>query len=453
MNTKSYFDMIVVGGGPAGTRAAFEAVKKGMKTALVEAGFLGGTCVNTGCIPTKFLLGGSAAIPLLAAQRKYRVARGEADIDFAALQTRKDRFITGIRQSIEKQLEQAGVTIVRGTASFTGPASIMVKGAESRQNLDFGKCIIAVGSRPAFFPGIAPDGASVVSSSGLLALGAVPESLIVVGGGAIGIELGEIFHRFGAKITLVEALPRILPGEDPVVSEAVRAHFKREGWSIHTERRISGLSTVDGRAALRFEDGEELGAATALVAVGRRPCTAGLAPEAAGLTVNERGWLAVDENLLCAENIYAVGDANGKILLAHAGDNQARHAAAHASGRKQGPYAPPAMPACVYGTFEVMRVGPTVAELKSLGLTVSESRAELSTNAIAQSYGHPQGFVRMIWADDVLRAVSAVGHGVSHLVSAAALLLERKTKKNDSSAIIFAHPTLDEVLESAMLST
>ena len=451
MNTQAQFDMIVIGGGPAGTRAAFESAGAGMKTALVEGGFLGGTCVNVGCIPTKYLLGGSAALPLLAAQRKYKVAKGDLSFDFAALQARRERFVKGTRQSLEKQLEQAGVTLVKGRASFSGPASILVRGG-GEQTLAFRKCVIAVGSQPASFPGLKPDGASVLSSSSALALEAVPESLIVVGGGAIGLELGEIFHRFGSKIILAEGMPRLLPGEDPVVSEAVQAHFKREGWSIHTGRRIASLTTVDGRSRLVFEDGEELDAAASLVAVGRRACTAALNPEAAGLAVQERGWLAADGHLLCAENVYAVGDANGRVLLAHAGDHQARYAVAHACGRESAPYAPPAMPSCVYGSFEVMRVGPTLAELAREGGDIAESRAPLSANAIAQSYGHTQGFVRMIWSGDVLRAVSAVGHGVSHLVTAAALLVAQGVKKNNALPVIFAHPTLDEVLESAMVA-
>lgn len=452
MTTEHHFDLVIIGGGPAGTRAAFLAAEAGMKTALVEAGFLGGTCVNVGCIPTKYLLGGTAALPLLATQRKYKVAGGDAHIDFAALQSRKDRYIKGLRQALEKQLGQAGVTLFTGRGRFSGPQRVLVKGAGQETELGFAKCIIATGSTPASFPGLKPDGASVCSSAGALCLQAAPETLIIVGGGAIGLEIGEIYHRFGSKIMLVEGMPRLVPGEDPEVSEALRAHFSREGWQIHTGRKIASLCTADGISCLRFEDGEELAAQSALVAVGRRPTTASLAPEAAGLAVQERGWLAADEALRCAEHVYAVGDANGRVLLAHAADHQARYAVAHAAGSIKEPYDAPAMPSCIYGSFEVMRVGPTLAELQKTGERISVSRAPLSLSAIAQSYGQPQGFVRMAWAGDTLRAVSAVGHGVSHLVTAAALLVERKIQKNTPLPIIFAHPTLDEVLESAIVA-
>ena len=447
-----HFDLVILGGGPGGTRAAFEAREAGMSVALVESGFLGGTCLNVGCIPTKYLLGATASLPLLTVQRKYKVVKGALEYDFAALQSRKDRFIKGSRQTLEKRLAQEGITLFKGRGSFCGERSVLAKGAGFEEKLDFGKCMVATGSVPSSFPGLKPDGKTVRSSAGLLAIDFVPESLIIVGGGAIGIELGEAFHRLGTKIILAEGMPRILPGEDEDVSEAVRAYLTREGWSIHTGRRIASLSTADGRSLLRFEDGEELTAATSLVAVGRRAMTSPLAPDAGGLALAERGWLQTDATLRCAEHVYAVGDVNGRTLLAHAAEHQASYAVAHAAQKIAGNYTPPAMPSCVYGTMEVMRVGPTAAQLKAEGGHIEVSRAPLAANAIVQSYGHSQGFARMLWQDGVLRGVCAVGHGVSHLVTASALLVAAETKKNLHPSVIFAHPTLDEVLESAMLA-
>ena len=446
------FDMVVLGGGPAGTSAAFAAAAAGMKTALVEAGFLGGTCLNVGCIPTKYLLGASASIPLLAVQRKYKTAQGEVRFDLAALQNRKERYIKGTRQAVEKQLREAGVTLLQGRGAFDGPQSLIVKGKEEAL-ISFNKCIVATGSVPASFPGLKPDGASVHASASLLSLTEVPESLLIVGAGAIGLELGEIFHRLGAKITLAEVAPRILPGEDPEISEAVQAYHSREGWIIHTGRRIEQLTTVDGRSELRFEDGETLAAAKSLIAVGRRSTAGSLQPEKAGMETSEKGWLETDACLRASEHVYATGDVNGRVLLAHAAEHQARYAAAHAAGNGTAEYTAPPMPSCVYGSMECMRVGPTLRELRDEGETdVTESRAPMAANAIAQSYGHTQGFVRMLWLGDTLMAVSAVGHGASHLVSAAALLVGKDLKKNTPLPLIFAHPTLDEVLESAIVA-
>ena len=451
-HTDTTFDMVILGGGPSGTSAAFRAAAEGMKTALVESGFLGGTCLNVGCIPTKYLLGASASIPLLAVQRKYKTVQGEIRFDLAALQNRKERYIKGTRQAVEKQLREAGIALFTGRGVFDGPQSLTVKGGDETR-LSFSKCIVATGSVPASFPGLKPDGASVHASASLLSLTEVPESLIIVGAGAIGLELGEIFHRLGAKIILAEVAPRILPGEEPEISETVHAYHAREGWTILTGRKIEQLTTVDGRSELRFADGETLTAAKSLVAVGRRSTAGSLQPEKAGMETNDKGWLKTDARLRASEHIYATGDVNGRVLLAHAADHQARYAVAHAAGDEAGEYTVPPMPSCVYGSMECMRVGPTLRELRDAGETdITESRAPLAANAIAQSYGHTQGFVRMLWRGDTLMAVSATGHGVSHLVSASALLVGRDLKKNAPLPLIFAHPTLDEVLESAIVA-
>jgi dihydrolipoamide dehydrogenase len=454
MNTENYFDMVILGGGPAGTSAAFRAVEAGMKTALVESGFLGGTCLNVGCIPTKYLLGGTAALPLLSVQKKYKVAQGDIQFSLEALQSRKDRYIKGTRQALEKQLREAGVTLFSGKGLFDGQQSLNVKSKEGEQRLSFGKCIVATGSAPASFPGLKPDGATVCGSASLLCLTQIPENLIIVGAGAIGLELGEIFHRFGTKIILCDLAPRVLSGEDPEISEAVHAYHSREGWIIHTGRRIESLSTVDGQSELHFSDGERIRAAMSLVAVGRRSTASMLAPEKAGLALHPKGWLAAGADLRCAEHVYAVGDVNGRVLLAHAADHQARYAVAHAAGNAVAEYTPPPMPSCIYGSMEVMRVGPTLKELQAEnGDAIFQSRAALAGNAIAQSYGHPQGFVRMLWRNETIVSISAVGHGVSHLVSAAALLIGKKIQKNVPLPLIFAHPTLDEALESAIVAT
>lgn len=445
------FDLAILGGGPAGSGAALRAAGAGMKTALVEPGFLGGTCLNSGCVPTKYLLGASAGLPLLEAQKRYKVAHGDARLDFAALQARKDRYIKGARNELHKKLEQAGVTIFKGRAAFSGSRSVAVKGPGLETTLSFAKCIVAIGSTPAAYPGLKPDGATVYSAATVLNLKTVPRSMIIVGGGAIGLELGELLHRFGCAIILAEASPRLLPREDPDVSAAVHAHYSRKGWNIQTGRRIQSLTTVDGRSVLRFEDGEEMSAAASLVCVGRKPALAALAPEAAGLSVKSNGWLDTDDRLRSAEHVYAVGDVNGRMLIANAASHQALYAADHAAGRVRTPYPCPLVPSCIYGGVEYMRVGPTAPELRAGGATVFQSRAELAASPITQSSGQLRGFVKALWTDNVLRSVYAVGHGVSHLLTAASLLVNAQVEKNTPLPLISACPTLDEVLELAIV--
>lgn len=447
----SDFDLVILGGGPAGSGAALRAAGLGLKTALVEPGFLGGTCLNSGCVPTKYLLGATEALPLARKQIRYKTAGGELRFDFAALQARKERYIKGVRGELHKKLERAGVVLFKGRGAFSGPAGVTVKGPGLEAELAFAGCIVAVGSVPAFFPGLKPDGHTVCSSSTVLNFKTVPQSLIIVGGGAIGLELGELLYRFGCEITLVEVAPRLLPREDADVSAAIYGHYAAKGWNIHTGRRIRQVGTVDGRSVLRFEDGEELRAAASLLCMGRRPSLAALAPEAAGLSITAHGWLGSDEHLRCAERVYAVGDINGRMLIANAAEHQARHAVDHAAGRARTPYRCPLVPSCIYGGLEYMRVGPTPAELAANGEKILQSRAGLAQSLIAQSAGHLRGFVKTLWTGEVLRSVYGVGHGVSHLLTAASLLVNSQVKKNMPLPLISAYPALDEVLESAII--
>ncbi|MDR2488782.1 MAG: NAD(P)/FAD-dependent oxidoreductase [Desulfovibrio sp.] len=444
------FDLIVLGGGPAGSNAALHAAGIGMKTALVEPGFLGGTCLNAGCVPTKYLLGASACLPLLRAQRRYKVAQGETPFDFAALQARKERYIRGARKALQKKLEQAGVTLFKGRGVFSGPQLVTIRGSSLETKLTFFKCLVAIGSIPASFPDLKPDGATVCSPASILNLLDVPKSLIIVGAGAIGLELGELLHRFGCNIDLTEASSRLLPREDPEVGAALYSHYARQGWNIHRGRRIRSVKTVDGRSVLTFADGETLTAETSLLCIGRRPATAALTPEAAGLAVKDAGWLDSDAYLRCSEHVYAVGDINGRMLIANAAEHQARYAVEHAAGATRDPYRCDAVPSCIYGGMEFMRVGPTAKELLGEGERVFLSKAPLAASPVAQSSGCIRGFVKMLWTNDSLRSVYAVGHDVSHLLTAASLLVSGQMKKNVPLPLIRAYPALDEVLESAI---
>ena len=452
MNNALHVDLAVLGGGAAGIRAAMDAASAGMKTVLMESGFLGGTCLNVGCIPTKYLLGASAALPLLETQLQHRVFTEKPALNLEALQDRKDHYIKGLRQSLEKQLTEAGITVLSGRGVFTSPQSLTVKGKGTDASIVFHKCIVATGSAPASYPGLKPDGARVKAAAALLGLREAPRSLIIIGGGPIGLELGEFFHRLGTRITVAEVAPRILPSEDPDISETVRDYLTGEGWVIHTGRKLAQVATEGEQAVLRFEDGEAVAAEQALLAVGRRPVTAGLSPEAAGIRLSDRGWFAADACLQCAEHIYAVGDANGRTLIANAAMHQAAYAASHAAGRTSATYQPPSIPFCLHGNIEVMRAGPTIAQLRDVCDSPLQSSVPLASNPVAQSHGQAVGFVRMLWEGDILRSVCAVGHGVTRLMAASTLLIGQEIQKNNPLPIVFAHPALDEVLESAMVA-
>lgn len=446
------YNIVVVGSGPGGLKAANRAASSGLKTALVEKADIGGTCLNWGCIPTKMLLGATAASPLLHTQAKAKTATGSLGFDLPTLVQKKDRFIKGTRNAAEKQLASLGVDILKGTASFSNPTTLTVTNDEGSSDVAFDKLIIATGSMPTAFPGLEPDGDCVLNSSHVLTLTETPESLIIVGAGAIGLEMGDFFSRLGTKITIVEALPGLAPTEDPDVGDTFKKILKREKWGIRTGEKVQSLKTVDGKAVLTFESGETLTADKALMAAGRKPASESLNPAAAGIDCIGAGWIVTDDHLLAAENIYAIGDVNGRTLLAHAADHQACYAVAHAAGSTTAAYDSGPMPACIYGHTEVMRVGPNTAELQKAGHTVETSTSMLVANPIAQSYGSTQGFVKALWVDNKVHGIVAVGHGVSHLVAAATIIVKQQWAPEDVHSIIWAHPTLDEALEMALLA-
>jgi dihydrolipoamide dehydrogenase len=445
-------DLLILGAGPGGCRAALEAASLGMHTVLADEGAWGGTCLNAGCIPTKFLMGGTTSLDLFATQKKYKAAEGGIHFSLPALQNRKDKYVKGSRDALRKRLEAAGITLAQGRAAFAGPDRVLVRGQDDAVETAFKKCLIATGSTPLALPGLAPDGDCVLDSTSLLALTEAPESLIIVGGGVIGLEMGDIFQRFGTRITLVEALPRIAATEDEDVSDLLAKYHQRSGWTILTGRKVVMLRSEGGESVLRFDDGKELRAAKTLVAVGRAPAAGGLNLETAGVGTTERGFVRVDAKLRAAESIYAAGDVTGRALLAHAAAHQAAYAVEHMAGKIAHPYSDNALPSCIYGNMEAMRVGPTARALQAQGNQVYVSVADLAGNAISQSYGAAQGFVKVAWVGGTVRSVCAVGHGVSHLVMISALAVAQQWTKDTVKEIIFAHPTLDEALESAMLA-
>ncbi len=446
------FDLVVLGGGPGGYDAAVEAAAAGLKTALVEADLMGGTCLNRGCIPTKRWLGTTHAVEELAAQSKLKLATGEVRVDFPALQGRKDKYIAATRKAMAARLGQLGVEVVAGRGRLAGADLVEVETADGTTSLNFKSCIVATGTRPAAFPGLAPDGARVMDSTGFLALAEMPKSLIVVGGGFIGLEMAQAAHRMGAHISIVDALPRLAGLEDPEVSKTLETVFKRQGWDIRLGVKVAGVKTEGDSAVLTLEGGETISAEGALIAVGRRPNTEGLGLDALGAQFVGQGYLATDENLLAAPNIYAVGDVNGRMLLAHAASHQAHYVVSRLLGHESGAYDSGPVPSILYGSPEVMRVGLTAEAAKAQGEGVLVSRAQLIANPIAQAHAATQGFVKCVWRQGRLIGVSAVGADVSRLAVAATLMVQAGWTREQAESFMFPHPTLDESLKAALLA-
>jgi dihydrolipoamide dehydrogenase len=442
------FLLVAIGGAPGGFDAAVDAAGYGLKVALVEKGFLGGTCLNRGCIPTKLWLGATSAIDELHNQAKMKIASGEVTVDFPALQARLAKHLSGTRKAMTMQLDKLGVDLIQGTGRLAGGA-VEVETENGTTTLKYANLLVATGSKPIYFPGLEPDGDCVLDSDMFLAMEAMPSSLIVVGAGFIGLEMAQVAHRFGAKITMVDAMDRVAPLEDPEVSKALLSIFKRWKWDVRLEKRVAGLHTVDGQGVLTMDTGEKISANKILVAVGRGPVTADIGLRSAGIEL-EFNRVQVDENLQAAPNIYAVGDANGHIQLAHAASHQGHYVAAAVAGKIDGPYHSGPVPSVLYGAPEVMRVGRMENEVFLANERCEVSKAQLAANPMAQAHASTQGFVKVVWAEGAVAGITAVGHDVSRLTTAATMIVQQGWTKDDLHSVIFPHPSLDEALLSAL---
>jgi len=443
------YDLVVIGAGPGGFDAAVAGAGYGLKVALVEKDVLGGTCVNRGCIPTKLWLGATSAIEELHNQSKMKVASGEVNVDFTALQARVQKHLVGTRKAMGMQLKKLGVDLLEGVGRLAGEGKITVESEDGTQEVEYKNLVVATGSKPIFFPGLEPDGECVLDSDMFLSMDSMPSSLIVVGAGFIGLEMAQVAHRFGAKVTVVDAMDRVAPLEDPEVSKALRSVFKRWKWNIKLEERVSGVRTVDGKAVLTLESGEQIEADKALVAVGRGPVTQGIGLEEAGIEM-QFNQIQVDENLMAAKNIYAIGDANGQMQLAHAAAHQAHYVASRIAGKTDAPYASGPIPSVLYGAPEVMRVGLMQNEAFLTDLDCEVSKVQLAANPMAQAHAATQGFVKVVWSGGKVVGVTAVGHEVSRLATTATMIVQQGWTAEDIYKTIFPHPSLDESLLMAL---
>lgn len=445
------YDVVIIGAGPGGLAAANILAAAGKKVAVVERGKFGGTCLNAGCIPTKMLLAAAEPGESAAALMRQKEVQGELTINYTGLQKRVWRYVGATSDAAEQSLASLGVDCVSGQARFLSAHELEVVMPDAgRRCLQTDWVIIASGSAPAAFPAMRPDHDCLLDSTDILRLNEPPKTLLVIGAGAIGLEFASFFSALGTKISLVEAMSQLAPTEDADLAGLLQKLLLKRGYDLHIGQKARSLVNADGRAVLTFEDGQTVMADKALLAVGRRGGADELDAGAAGIRLTSRGFVEVDENLLAAPGIFAVGDCNGRVLLAHAAAHQAAYAARKILGSETGSYKSGPVPACVYGAVEMMRVGANESQALKSGGKVESSLAELARNPIAQAHAQPQGFVKAIWRDDALVGISAIGAHVTQLVTAAELMVAGGFWDSRLDAVMLAHPTLDEALGEAV---
>ncbi len=462
---KDSYDLVVIGAGPGGYVAAIRAAQLGMNVACIESesreGGLGGVCLNWGCMPAKALLESAAWAEHIAndaATFGIKIRGFELDLGAAVERSRKisDRLTKGVKFLFDKNK----VKSLLGHARLSGGMNVEVElNAGGKATISAKNIIIATGSRPKTFPGFEFDDERVISSREALELRQLPNWTVIVGAGATGMEFADVFSAFGTKVTLVEALPQLLPNEDEEIASVVERSFKKRGIAVKKGTSVKSLEKRKTKLKVTVEGsgGEEtLDCGLLLMAVGRAPNVEDVGLEKAGVVLDERGWIKIDE--LCkttAEGIYAIGDVAGPPMLAHKGSHEGIAVVEHIANFATHPVSYDNIPSCTYCHPEVASVGRTEKQAREDGYEVKVGKFPFSANGRALTAGAPDGMVKIV-ADakygEVL-GVHLVGHNATELGATAGLGRSLETTVEELAYNVTAHPTLAETVMEAAFAT
>jgi dihydrolipoamide dehydrogenase len=446
--------LLVTGSGPGGYVAAIRAAQLGADVTLVEKNKVGGTCLNVGCIPTKVLLHGSGLVEEMKTAAVYGITGDNISLDYKKLQAYKEKAVGKLVGGVQSLLKANGVRLIKGEASFNGINSVTVHTAAGLSVIEFDRAIIAAGSEVAKVPIPGADLPQVIDSDTALSLDTVPNSLAIIGGGVIGVELGTVFSRLGCKVTIVEALERILLNLDGDLASEATASLKKQGVTIHTAARVTGIEPEGEGALVRFTcTGEQftVTAAKVLMCVGRRPNTKGLNLEAAGIKT-ERSAVIVDHSQRTnVKHIFAIGDCTGGLMLAHVASAQGIVAAGNACLEKNDVFDPKTVPGCVYIEPELAGVGLTEEAARKSYSNVKIGKFPLMANGKTMLMGG-RGFVKLVvdGATEEILGLHIAGPRATDIIAEGALALRLEATTEEIISTVHAHPTITEaVLEAA----
>jgi len=441
--------VLVLGAGPAGYTAAFRAADLGQSVVLVDKRpALGGVCLNVGCIPSKALLHVAKVIDEAKGMASHGVSFGEPSFDIDAIRDWKSSVVKRLTTGLAGLAKQRKVTVVTGAGQFTSPNTVRVETAEGPRTIRFAKAIIAAGSEPVG-PGFIPFDPRIWDSTGALDLGFIPKRMLVLGGGIIGLEMATVYHALGAGVTVIEMMDQLMPGADP---DIVTPLAKRVGKLYDKILLKTKVTRVEAKAdGLHVSHEGPGGAATEvfdamLVSVGRRPNGKAIGAEAAGVKVDERGFIAVDRQMRTnVAHIFAIGDVVGQPMLAHKGTHEGKVAAEVASGHKSA-FDAKTIPSVAYTDPEVAWVGPTETELKAKGVKYGKAVFPWAASGRSLSLGRDEGLTKTLWDEGTQRLIGCgiVGPNAGDLISEAALAIEMGAEAEDIGLTIHPHPTLSE---------
>ena len=451
------FDVVVVGTGPGGYVAAIRCAQLGLSVAAIEDDRPGGVCLNWGCIPTKALLRNAEIVGLFQRAEEFGVTVGKWTADYAQAVQRSRRVADRMAKGVEFLFRKNKITLVPGTGTLKARNVVEVKGKDGAQTLEAKAIILATGSEPRSLPGVTIDEKQVISSNGAVRIEATPASLIVIGAGAVGMEFADVYGAYGVPVTVLEALPRVLPIEDEEVSALLARVFSRRGMTIRTGVRVQKVSP--GKAGLTVEieaegKAERLEAEQVLMAVGRASRTKGLGLEALGVA-SERGLVPVGPPMeTSVKGIFAVGDMTGRQMLAHKAMAEGVVAAEAIAGRSPRPVDYDNVPSCTYCRPQVASIGLSEAKARTNGREIAVGRFPFTANGKAVALGETEGFLKVV-ADKrtgEILGVHIVGSEATEMIHEFAVGRTLEATLVEIIHTIHAHPTLSEAALEATLA-
>jgi len=455
------YDVVIIGAGPGGYNAAIRAGQLGLKTAIIEKRDnkkLGGTCLNVGCIPSKALLHASQLYEI--AEKDFAslgIETGGLKLDLKQMLKQKDDAVEGLTKGVEFLMKKNKADVYFGSGEILSATRVLVSGADGDKELETKNIIIATGSEVTPLPGVEIDEKQIVSSTGALDLAKVPDHLVVIGGGVIGLELGSVWRRLGSKVTVVEFLDKILPPMDDEVSKQFQRILKKQGMEFKLGAKVTGAKTTKSGVQLTVEpakggEAETVDCDAVLVAIGRRPYTQGLGLETVGVKTDKRGFIETDHFKTNVPGIWALGDAIHGPMLAHKAEEDGTACIELIAG-KAGHVNYDLVPNVVYTYPEVASVGKTEEQLKDAGVNYKTGKFPFAANSRAKTNHETDGFVKVL-ADaqtDKVLGVHIVGVGAGELIAEAVAVMEFGGASEDIARTCHAHPTRSEAVRQAAM--
>jgi dihydrolipoamide dehydrogenase len=443
------FDVVVIGTGPGGYSVAIRCAQKGASVAVIEKSYVGGTCLNCGCIPSKTLLASAHTLLMTKHAAMMGIDIPSASPNWPKIQARKDAVVNGFRKGLTGLIGAHKIKIVAGRGIVTAPGKIKVESDDGPSEIEAGKIILATGSVPIELPSVPFDGETIISSEEALGLAEIPQSMVIVGGGVIGCEMACAYAAVGTQVTIVEALTRLIPMEDQWVGRLIEREFKKLGITALTNQKVTSVDKSGGLATATLEDGRTIQAEKVLVSVGRHPVIDPETVDALGLELSGAA-IAVNVKMeTSAAGVYAIGDAVGTTYLAHGAFAEAEVAAANATGGDEKMHDYSLVPRAVYTFPEIASVGMNEEKCEAQGLDVSVGKAFFKANGRSNAHNETVGEIRTITdnATKKIVGVTMAGAIVTELIGAARALIGSTEKITDLS---FPHPTVSEVLKESI---